>query len=130
MKALLFIAALLLGFSAQSQTDITPEVTAALSKGDAVKLGTYFAANVDLTLPGQEDVYAKDQASKLVGNFFTAHPAKSFTVKHRGTSKLNDHFRIGELSTSKGNFRVTFFMKKDGPKFVISQFRIEDADEE
>lgn len=122
--------ALLLGLVGWAQSDITPEVSTALGKGDAAKIGTYFAGNVDLTLPGQEDVFARDQATKLLASFFAAHPAKSFVVKHRGTSKLNDHFRIGELSTAKGVFRVTFFMKKEGNKFVISQFRIEDADED
>ncbi|MFM7233275.1 MAG: DUF4783 domain-containing protein, partial [Flavobacteriales bacterium] len=50
-----------------------------------------------------------------------------FTVKHQGTSKLDDQFRIGELTTSKGIFRVTFFMKKSNNTLQIKQLKIEPA---
>ncbi len=113
-----------------AQTDITGPMTEALQTGNATKIGSYFAANVDLTLPGTEDVLPADQAKKLVERFFAQHIAKSFTVKHRGTSKLNDHYRIGDLNTSKGLFRVTFFMKNEANKFLITQFRIEPADDD
>lgn len=113
-----------------AQTDITGPMTEALQTGNAAKIGTYFAANVDLTLPGTEDVLPADQAKKLVERFFAQYSAKSFSVKHRGTSKLNDHYRIGDLNTAKGLFRVTFFMKNEGGKFLITQFRIEPADDD
>lgn len=119
----------LLSLGSVAQTDITPVIVKALKSGNSVELGKHFAANVDLTLPDDEDMYAKDQAVKLVNQFFDSHQPTSFKVIHRGTSKLNDHFRIGELSTNTGGFRVTFFMKKNNSKFEISQFRIEEADE-
>ena len=130
MKLNLILLFALLAFGASAQVDITPKVTEALSAGDSKSLSVYFAANVDLTLPNQEDMYSKDAASKLVAEFFSKHAAKSFEDKHRGTSKLNDHYRIGELHTGNGEFRVTFFMRKEGENFKISQFRIELAEED
>lgn len=130
MKLLLSIFAFVLAVQVGAQNDITPQVSKALKEGNATELGKYFASNVDLTLPNDEDMFAKDQAIKLVRGFFASHPSTSFTVKHRGTSKLNDHYRIGELVTSKGKFRVTFFMKTNGNTFQISQFRIEESDED
>jgi hypothetical protein len=130
MKLLTVFFICLLSLGSFAQTDITPDIEKALRAGNSVELGKHFASNVDLTLPADEDMYAKDQAVKLVKRFFDGHKPSSFKVIHRGTSKLNDHFRIGELSTDNGEFRVTFFMKKNGSKFEISQFRIEEADED
>jgi len=129
MKLHLIIIFTLFAFGLSAQVDITPQVTTALSKGDSKAVSSYFATNIDLTLPDQEDMFSKEEASKLVSAFFIKHPSKSFEVKHRGTSKLNDHYRIGDLITTAGTFRVTFFMRKEGESFKISQFRIEDAEE-
>lgn len=131
MNRLFFlIIGLVLANFAFSQADITAPMTEAIKTGNASKIGSYFAPNVDLTLPGTEEVLPADQAKKLLERFFSQHPAKSFAVKHRGTSKMNDHYRIGDLSTSKGNFRVTFFMKSESGKFSVTQFRIEPADDD
>lgn len=113
-----------------AQSDLTGPVSDALSAGDAAKLGSYFAGSVDLSLPGMEDVVPADQAKKYVEKFFTQHPPKAFSIKHRGTSKTNDHYRIGELQTAKGAFRVTFFMKKEGERMVVNQFRIEPNEDD
>jgi len=113
-----------------AQSDLTGPVSDALAAGDATKLGSFFAGSVDLSLPGMEDVVPADQAKKYVEKFFAQNPPKSFSIKHRGTSKTNDHYRIGELQTAKGEFRVTFFMKKEGDRMVVNQFRIEpDGDD-
>ncbi len=131
MNRLIFLLfGLLMATISFAQSDITVPMTEAIKTGNAAKIGSYFAANVDLTLPGTEEVLPSDQAKKLVERFFTQHIAKSFAVKHRGTSKMNDHYRIGDLATSKGNFRVTFFMKSDAGKFSVTQFRIEPADDD
>ena len=130
MKLLAILLSSFFTIGVMAQQDITDKVSSALEAGSAQQLGAYFSANVDLTLPDEEDVFAKDQAIKYIDNFFAGHAPSAFEVIHRGTSKLNDHFRIGELKTAKGLYRVTFFMKKDGNEFKISQFRIEEADED
>jgi hypothetical protein len=117
-------------FGLFAQADLTGPVSDALAAGDAAKLGSYFAGSVDLSLPGVEDMVPADQAKKYVDKFFVQHPPKAFTIKHRGTSKTNDHYRIGELQTAKGAFRVTFFMKKEGERMVVNQFRIEPDEDD
>ena len=128
MKYFAVLLLMFLGLGSNAQADITPNVTEALAKGNAQGVGAYFAGNVDLTLPGDEDIYKKAEATAKLAAFFTSHKPSSFEVKHRGTSKLNDHYRIGELKSSAGEFRVTFFMKKEGEQFKISQFRVEEAE--
>lgn len=110
---------------AWSQSDITPAVSAALKKGDAATLSTHLMPQIELSLPGKEGLVAQSQAQQLLDQFFKEHVPHAFTLKHQGTSKLDDQFRIGELSTSKGVFRVTFFMKKSATTLQIKQLKIE-----
>lgn len=120
---------ILLAVSALSfaQTDITPQVSAALKKGDASALAAQMMPQVELTLNGQDKTVPKGEAQKMLSSFFAEKVPNNFAVKHQGTSKLDDQYRIGDLSTSKGKFRVTFFMKKDGSSMLIRQLKIEAA---
>ncbi len=127
MKILTGLLMLLFSSVVVAQTDITPQVTAALKKGDAAALSGYMMSTVDITLNDQENNYTKEEAQKALMNFFKDHTVSNFAVKHQGTSKLDDQYRIGDLQTSKGLFRVTFFMKKNGATMLIRQLKIEPA---
>lgn len=109
-----------------AQEDVSKAVSDALAKGNAAAIGSYLVSSVDLTILDDEDMYPKDQVVKKLQVFFAQHPPVSFEVKHKGTSKLDDHYRIGDLVTKKGKFRVTFFMKKGPDGVKIKQLRIED----
>jgi hypothetical protein len=124
---LLLIACLLTFSSLLAQSDISSAVGAALKKGDAASIASYFMPQVELTLVGKDGVYDKTQAQQMLAGFFKENPPQNFVIKHQGTSKLDDQFRIGELTTSKGLFRVTFFMKKNNNLLQIKQLKIEPA---
>jgi hypothetical protein len=129
MKALvltLFLG-LTLGLSAQ---DITPAVVKAIESGNAAALSQHLTPNVDLTIGDNEDMYPVDQATKKLAAFFAGHKPTSFEIKHKGTSKLDDQYRIGDLITSKGKYRVTFFIKKSDNGMKVKQLRIEDFDDD
>lgn len=111
-----------------AQADITPQIAAALKKGDAAAIAQQMMPQVELTLNSQEKNISKAEAQKLLSNFFNEVVPNNFTVKHQGTSKLDDQYRIGDLITAKGKFRVTFFMKKEGGTMLIRQMKIEPAD--
>jgi hypothetical protein len=117
----LFIASVTL-----AQADITPKVVDAIKKGDANAMGIHFMSPVDITLNGKDETLNRDQAVAALAKFFASNNVKSFELKHQGTSKLDDQFRIGELVTSTGEFRVTFFMKKIGTSMQIKQLTIEE----
>jgi len=124
------VSILLLFFSslAFSQSDITPQVTAALKKGDVAALSVLMMPQIELTLNGQDKTVAKPEAQKLLTAFFAEKQPSSFAVKHQGTSKLDDQYRIGDLVTTKGKFRVTFFMKNNGGSMQIRQLKIEPSE--
>jgi len=124
---LLLIACLLTCSSLFAQSDISSAVGAALKKGDAASIASYLMPQVELTLVGKDGVYDKTQAQQMLAGFFKENSPQNFVIKHQGTSKLDDQFRIGELTTSKGLFRVTFFMKKNNNLLQIKQLKIEPA---
>lgn len=128
MKLLSFTLLLLLALTGWSQADITPKVSDAIKRGDAAGVAVYFMPQVDMALPGSDKTYSKPEAQKALAGFFVQNTVKNFMVKHQGTSKLDDQYRIGVLATSKGDYRVTFFMRKSGDVILIKQFKIEIED--
>lgn len=125
MKNFLLIVLLLSARFTHAQGDITAQVSAALKGGDAAALCSYMTASVELAINGQENTYSKADAQKLLAGFFRENPVQGFAIKHQGTSKLDDQYRIGELSTARGAYRVTFFMKKVQTGMQIKQLKIE-----
>lgn len=127
MKHWFFSIITLLVFSSTTvaQGDITPKVSDALKRGDAASLASFFMPQIDLTLNGEDGSYSAAEAQKILAAFFSQNTPQAFTVKHQGTSKLDDQYRIGDLNTAKGVFRVTFFMKKSGSSMQIKQIKIE-----
>jgi hypothetical protein len=128
MKSYLFLIACLFSLSTLwAQSDISPAVSAALKKGDAAAVASHFMPQIELTLSAKDGLMEKAQAQQMLAAFFAENPPQAFTIKHQGTSKLDDQFRIGELLTAKGSFRVTFFMKKNNNLLQIKQLKIEPA---
>jgi hypothetical protein len=128
MKSYLFLMACLFSLSTLwAQSDISPAVSAALKKGDAASVASHFMPQVELSLPTKDGLMEKAQAQQMLELFFSQNTPQSFTIKHQGTSKLDDQFRIGELITAKGTYRVTFFMKKNNNILQIKQLKIEPA---
>lgn len=125
MKLLLSTVLAFLSLIISEQTDITPQVADALKRGDAGAIASYCMNPVELEIAGEEGAYAPADARTIIGKFFAANAVKGFSIKHQGTSKLDDQYRIGDLVTAKGTFRVTFFMKKSGNTWQIKQLKIE-----
>ncbi len=100
-------------------------VADAVKNGNAKTLASYFTAGVNLTVDRKDEVYSREQAEVIMTRFFANHVPGDFAIRHEGKSKLDDHYYIGDLSTGNGNYRVTFFMKRESDGFRIRQLRIE-----
>lgn len=129
MKPFLIIAFSLICTLSIAQAPIGDKVNKALSAGDAPSLKGMMMPEVDFSLIDEEGMFPADQVMKMLTRFFKTHPVVSFEVKHKGTSKLDDHYRIGELKTKTGSYRVTYFLKNTPKGAKIKQLRIESADD-
>ncbi len=128
MKNLLIILSLVFfSVSTYGQTAEKEGISNAIRQGNAKSLGTYFTKSVDITLKDVEDVYSKEQAEVILARFFSENSPTAYTVKHEGKSKLDDYYYIGDLETSTGMYRLSFFLKKEMDSFRVKQLRIESG---
>ncbi len=126
MKYTAFILTLLITtFTLSGFTGGEDELYTAIKTGNAKLLVSHFKSTVELTVLNSEQVSSKAQAEQILKNFFAKNPPKSFKVIHQGTSKLGIQYKIGTLTTAKGNFRITMNSKVENGKELIEQFRID-----
>lgn len=116
---LIFVSPLFAG------NNITEDVAAAIRTGNAKELSKHFKENIDLAIGEKEEVYSSAQAELILKDFFTKNVPKTFTIIHQGMSKLGLQYVIGNLVTSNGNFRVSFYIKKTLHGQFIQQLRID-----
>jgi hypothetical protein len=128
MKKLIAVLCFVLPMSLLADT--ADDVAAAIRTGDAHAVAAYFADNVDLKVLEQENIYSKAQAELILKDFFVKHPVNAFTIVHKSVPKNDSQFAIGTLETTNGKYRVHYLLKTIIGKTSVTQFRIEDSDEE
>lgn len=101
------------------------EIADAIKKGDVEAISAYFDSNVDMKILDKENIFSKAQAKLLLKDFFSSHTPENFTINHKGGPE-SAKFAIGNLKTSKGNYRVYFLFKQKGQQLLIQKFRIEN----
>lgn len=127
MKTIFVSFLLLVATGLNAQADITDQVVSLIKAGNTKELAKHFADNVDLAIEPDnvDDIVSRTQAEQILKKFFDKNAPKNFTIKHKGTSQLGIEYRIGELETANGTFRVNINLKKVGDVVQINQFRIE-----
>ena len=124
---LIFFLFIPLHFSAAfaAPGDLPQAMLDALKTGNSVQLSKYFNTSIELAIPGKEDIYSSKQAELIIKDFFTKHVPSNFVVLHKG-GKEGSQYAIGNLTTSKGKFRVTLLIKLRENKPYIHQLRFEE----
>lgn len=108
--------------------DLPEGIVNSLKTGNSKELAKHFNANIDLTLIDKQEIYSKTQAELILKEFFSKNVPSNFTVIHQG-EKEGSKYVIGNLTTSKGTFRVSLFLKNQDNTQVIHQIRIESGNE-
>lgn len=120
------LAGTLAGYSATNE--VPGAVIDALNTGNANVITSYLNDNVELYVDNKNDVFSKQQAGKIIADFFNKNSVKGFSVIHKG-EKEAACFVIGTLKTTNSTFRVYILTRKNGGKDVIQQFRIEPSND-
>lgn len=102
------------------------EVVGALKGGNVTTLSKYFDNMVEIAMPNNTNSYSKTQAAIILKDFFARNPVKDFKLIHQGTSGEGSTFGIGNLETSNGNYRTTFFFRQKGNSTVLQELRFEN----
>lgn len=118
----------LLGFGLSTPTkaqDIFDDISKSVSSGNSAKIATYFGNRVELKIGTKSDVYSHNQAEMVLRVFFDKNKVQGFTVVHRGSSNKGARYAIGNLNTTKGMFRVYFYVKEVETKVLIEEITFE-----
>ena len=129
MKSVNIIPVILIalsGFAAtiQEQAKIPGGISIAIKAGNAAELSKYMNSTIELLLLDKEDFYKKNVAESILKDFFAEYQTKDFIIRHQG-AKNDAQYAIGNLKTTKGDFRVYFLLKKVDQELLIHQIRIE-----
>lgn len=125
MRKLITFAMVLWAGFAFGQDPTTDKAAKAFQTGASKDLAALFADNLDIVIEEVNDIYSREQAEQIVKKFFEKNQPKSFKINNSGTTPLGLIYRIGELETATGKFKVEFKLKKVGENNVISQLEIE-----
>lgn len=99
-------------------------ISQAIEKKDVSNLTSSIEGNVVLSLPGAQANYSSAQAEMLLSDFFRKMDVKQVTLHRRGETSLVQ-YAIGEVSTTKGNFKLYISVKKADGQCILKELRIE-----
>ncbi|HMC99165.1 MAG TPA: DUF4783 domain-containing protein [Ferruginibacter sp.] len=124
MKRLLTVIGLGVMLSSFAVLSGLDEVVSAMKSGNTNQITKYFDNTVEITTPGSSNSYSKDQAERVLIDFFSTNSVKSFEVVHKGENS-GSQYCIGTLSTKGGSYRTTIFMKQKGNQQLLQELRFE-----
>lgn len=129
MKKLLTIIFLFSSvFCVQAQQDVSEAIINAFAAGNATTLSNHFNDNIELVVGSTNDVFSKQQAASILGDFFRKNKVSSFQVLHKG-SKDTSAFSICTMNAGNSTYRVYILVRKVDAKQLIQQIRIELSNE-
>lgn len=97
---------------------ISKEIVTAFEKGDAKKLSKHLHKNLEIKLLDNIQMVSKNQATRLLQEFFDKHPPSSFTITYEGT-KQGSKYGIGKLQSKDSTYRVNvYFMNQENENLI------------
>ncbi|MBP1652227.1 MAG: hypothetical protein H6Q26_2384 [Bacteroidetes bacterium] len=102
------------------------DVVSSIKSGDAGSLSRYLDNTVEINISGKSSSYSKSQAEIILKDFFSKNQVKSFELIHQGEGGGGSRFGIGNMGTSGGSYRTSFFLQKKGGSMVLNELRFEN----
>lgn len=102
------------------------DVVGSIKSGDASSLSRYLDNTVEINISGKSSSYSKSQAEIILKDFFSKNQVKSFELIHQGEGGGGSRFGIGNMGTSGGAYRTSFFLQKKGGSMVLNELRFEN----
>ncbi|WPQ63983.1 DUF4783 domain-containing protein [Chitinophaga sancti] len=102
------------------------DVVSSIKSGDAGSLSRYLDNTVEINISGKSNSYSKSQAEIILKDFFSKNQVKSFELIHQGEGGGGSRFGIGNMGTSGGAYRTSFFLQKKGGSMVLNELRFEN----
>lgn len=118
---------LLIGISSMGQS-IPDGLVQAMKTGDAKNLSGFFHQSLEMTILGKDYNSSKNQATRIMEDFFRNNKPTDFTISFEGT-KEKSKYAIGTLKTKDQAFRINLFFLIKGEEKLIYYISIEKESE-
>jgi len=112
--------------TAFGQDDPSASVSKAILKGDAKTLSRYFNEMVDLNIPGFKGNCSKTQSERIIQDFFTKYPVRSFSVSREGSSPDGSKFIMGSLGSGIKKYSLYYLYRITTKGYLVFQFQIQE----
>lgn len=110
---------------ARPVADPIDKVAELIRQGNIRELSKMFAANVEIAMQEEENVYSKVQAGLILDKFFSQNKPVSVKMLHKINSNPNYLSGVLILTTSTGPFRVAYTLKQTEGSLMLIEMRIE-----
>jgi hypothetical protein len=108
-----------------SIADPIDKVANLIKQGNMHELSNLFAANVEIAILGDENVYSKVQTELILDKFFNQNKPRAVKMLHKVNSNPNYQFGVLIVYTDKGVFRIAYTMKETDGNLLLIELRIE-----
>jgi hypothetical protein len=125
MKKLYMFFLLIFSSAFVNAQDPIEQTAGIIQSGEIQQLAKTFAPTVELAIPGAEDSYPAAKAAELLEAFFKQNQPRSVKILHRIISNPNYRFAVLLVSTSNGNYRMSFNLKNKSGHFELNDVHIE-----
>ncbi len=121
---LIIICSIFFPLGTFQDSGIQEEIINCFEKGNSKILSGYFNQSVEMSVPGNKNIYSKAQARQILTKFFNENKPESFNILTI-TPENDAQNIIGLLKTNKATFRVYILFKKTNQKDYIHLLKIE-----
>ena len=104
--------------------DVFTPISKYFQAGDYNRLSAWFADNLELDLLGSNSNCSRNQARRIMKDFFADYTPKSFEIVHK-SGKAPMRYAIGVLHAGGETFQVTLYVRTGEGKSDIQQLKIE-----
>ena len=122
---LLYVPILVLLYLVSVAAGPIEKVAELMRQGNVAELTKLFAANVEITMQDDENLYSKTQAGLILDKFFSQNKPTSVKVLHKVNSSQNYIFGVIILNTQKGPYRIAVTLKQTGNTSELIEMRVE-----
>lgn len=91
-----------------------------IAKKDISAMTAKFSEDMEVCVNDSQEFMDKAEAIAVVKNFLEEIEPISGSELHQGSSKTkSSQYRVGQLKSAKGNFRVFIYLEGEGDNFEI-----------
>lgn len=104
--------------------DVFAPIGRYIQSGDSDKLSAWFADNVELDILGAVNNSTRNQARRIMKNFFGNYTPKQFQIIHK-SGKNPMKYAVGTLDAGGEKFRIILSVKTNGSRSYIQHLKVE-----